>query len=70
MSPLRQSMVNAMTVRGLSERTIECYTESISRLSSHYQGTNPARLIPQQVEAYLLPRIVYVAVMLKSSFAT
>lgn len=51
MSPLRQSMVNAMTVRGLSERTIECYTESISRFSRHYQGTNPARLTPQQIEA-------------------
>ncbi|MDP1893317.1 MAG: transposase [Hydrogenophaga sp.] len=38
MSPLRQSMVDAMTVRGLSVRTIGCYTESISRLSRHYGG--------------------------------
>lgn len=54
MSPLRQRMVEAMRVRGLSVRTIECYTESISRLSRHHGGTNPARLTPQQIEAYLL----------------
>lgn len=54
MSPLRQSMVDAMTVRGLSVRTIECYTESISRLSRHYGGISPARLTPEQIEAYLL----------------
>ena len=54
MSPLRQRMVEAMQVRGLSVRTIECYTESISRLSRHHGGTNPARLTPQQIEAYLL----------------
>ncbi|MDP3347112.1 MAG: transposase [Hydrogenophaga sp.] len=38
MSPLRQSMVDAMTVRGLSVRTIGCYTESISRPSRHHGG--------------------------------
>ncbi|MDP2093823.1 MAG: transposase [Hydrogenophaga sp.] len=38
MSPMRQSMVDAMTVRGLSVRTIECNTESISCLSRHYGG--------------------------------
>lgn len=54
MNPLRTSMVDAMTVRGLSVRTIECYTESIGRLSRHYKATSPARLSPQQVEAYLL----------------
>ena len=54
MSPLRQRMIDAMTVRGLSVRTIECYTESISRLSRHYGGVNPARLTPEQIEAYLL----------------
>jgi site-specific recombinase XerD len=47
-------MVDAMTVRGLSVRTIECYTESISRLSRHYGGINPARLSTEQIEAYLL----------------
>ena len=35
MSPLRQRMTDAMTVRGLSARTIECYTDSIARLSRH-----------------------------------
>jgi integrase/recombinase XerD len=54
MSPLRQRMVDAMQLRGLSERTIECYTEAISRMSRHYAGCNPSRLNPQQIEAYLL----------------
>lgn len=54
MSPLRQRMIDAMIVRGLSERTIECYTESISRLSRHYGNVNPARLESAQIEAYLL----------------
>ena len=44
----------AMTVRGLSARTIECYTDSIARLSRHFGGVNPARLSPEQIEAYLL----------------
>ena len=54
MSPLRQRMTDAMTVRGLSARTIECYTDSIARLSRHFGGVNPARLSPEQIEAYLL----------------
>ena len=54
MSALRQRMVDAMQVRGLSARTIECYTESISRLSRHFGGVNPDRLEPAQIEAYLL----------------
>ncbi len=54
MNPSRQRMTDAMTVRGLSARTIECYTDSIARLSRHYGGVNPARLSPEQIEAYLL----------------
>lgn len=54
MSALRQRMVDAMQVRGLSARTIECYTESIARLSRHFGGVNPARLEPTQIEVYLL----------------
>jgi integrase/recombinase XerD len=54
MSALRERMVDAMHVRGLSERTIECYTEAIGRMSRHYGGCNPARLSPLQIEAYLL----------------
>lgn len=54
MSPLRQRMTDAMVLRGMSPRTIECYTESIARLCRHYGGVNPARLSPEQIEAYLL----------------
>jgi hypothetical protein len=54
MSPLRQRMIDAMTLRGLSARTIECYTQAIARRSRHHGNTNPARLAPEQIEAYLL----------------
>ena len=30
MTPLRQRMLNAMTVRSLAERTKECYTEAVA----------------------------------------
>ena len=48
MSPLRQRMTDAMTVRGLSARTIECYTEAIARPSRHHGDTNPARLATER----------------------
>ena len=33
MTPLRQRMLDAMTVRSLAERTNECYTEAVARLA-------------------------------------
>lgn len=53
MTPLRQRMLDAMTVRGLAERTKECYTEAMARMARHY-GRSPELLNPQEVEAYLL----------------
>ncbi len=53
MTPLRQRMLDAMTVRGLAERTKECYTEAISRMARHYTRS-PDLLSAQEVEAYLL----------------
>ena len=35
MTPLRQRMLDAMTVRSLAERTNECYTEAVARLAPH-----------------------------------
>ena len=35
MTPLRQRMLDAMTVRGLAERTKECYTDAVARLARH-----------------------------------
>jgi integrase/recombinase XerD len=53
MTPLRQRMLDAMTVRGLSERTKECYSEAVARMARHY-GRSPDLLSAQQIEAYLL----------------
>ena len=53
MTPLRQRMLDAMLVRGLSERTRECYSEAIGRMARHFRSS-PDLLSVAQVEAYLL----------------
>ena len=53
MTPLRQRMLDAMAVRGLAERTQECYTEAIGRMARYYHRS-PDLLSPREVEAYLL----------------
>jgi integrase/recombinase XerD len=53
MTPLRQRMLDAMTVRGLAQRTQECYVEAVARLARHYHRS-PELLSPAEVEAYLL----------------
>lgn len=53
MTPLRQRMLDAMTVRGLAQRTQECYTDAIARMARHYHRS-PDLLSPGEVEAYLL----------------
>lgn len=53
MTPLRQRMLDAMTVRGLAERTKDCYVEAVARLARHYHRS-PDLLNPAEVEAYLL----------------
>jgi len=54
MTPLRQRMLDAMTVRGLAERTQECYAEAVSRMARHYHRS-PDLLSPAEVEAYFPP---------------
>ncbi len=53
MTELRQRMIDAMLVRGLSARTQECYVEAVARLARHYQRS-PDLLSPPEIEAYLL----------------
>ena len=53
MTELRQRMIDAMLVRGLSARTQECYVEAVARLARHYRCT-PDLLSAPQVEAYML----------------
>ena len=53
MTPLRQRMINDMTVRGLAENTKRSYVNSVSRLALHY-GRNPERISAQEVQDYLI----------------
>jgi integrase/recombinase XerD len=53
MTELRQRMLDAMLVRGLSTRTQECYVEAVARLARHYDKS-PDLLSGPQVEAYML----------------
>jgi site-specific recombinase XerD len=53
MTPLRQRMIDAMTVRGLSTRTQECYADAVARLARHYHRS-PDLISPCEIEAYML----------------
>ncbi|MBM3364035.1 MAG: hypothetical protein FJY42_15555 [Betaproteobacteria bacterium] len=46
-------MLDAMTVRGLSERTKECYVDAVARLARYYHRS-PELLSAPEIEAYLL----------------
>lgn len=53
MTELRQRMLDAMLVRGLSTRTQECYVDAVARLARHYHRS-PDLLSAGEVEAYML----------------
>ena len=53
MTPLRQRMVNDMTVRGLAENTRKSCLSSVSGLACHY-GRSPDRISAQEVQDYLI----------------
>ncbi len=53
MTELRQRILDAMLVRGLSVRTQECYAEAVARMARHCHR-RPDLLSPAQVEAYML----------------
>ena len=53
MTPLRQRMIDAMVLRGLSPRTRESYADAIYGMAKHYRR-DPAQYSAQEVEAYLL----------------
>ena len=53
MTPLRQRMVNDMTVRGLAENTVKSYLRSVAGLACHY-GRSPDRISAQEVQDYLI----------------
>ena len=53
MTPLRQRMLDAMVLRGLSARTQESYVGAVGLLARHYHAS-PEQLSDEQVQAYLL----------------
>lgn len=52
-SSLRQALVAAMQVRGLSLRTQETYVQVLARMARHF-GCSPAALDAVQIEGYML----------------
>ncbi len=52
-TPLRQRMLDALQLRGMSERTQESYIEAVARLARHYHRS-PDLLSADEVQAYLL----------------
>ncbi|MDE0000781.1 MAG: site-specific integrase [Rhodospirillaceae bacterium] len=53
MTPLRKKMIDDMVVRGLSENTIQSYTNAVTGLARHYKRS-PDRIEPREVQDYLL----------------
>ena len=53
MTPLRQRMINDMTVRGLAENTKKSYLNSVTGLARHYRRS-PEQISAQEVQDYLV----------------
>ena len=53
MTPLRQRMINDMTVRGLARSTMESYLRSVTRLARHYRR-RPDRISAREVQDFLV----------------
>jgi len=50
-SPLRQRMIDDMTVRNLAPNTMAAYLKQVSYFSQHF-GRSPARLGPEEIRSY------------------
>jgi site-specific recombinase XerD len=53
MTPLRQKFIDALRLKGFSDRTIETYTDAVAGLSRRYRAS-PLELTNEQIRAYLL----------------
>ena len=53
MTPLRQKMINDLTVRGLAENTQKSYLQTVTGIAKYYRRS-PDHLSPQEVQNYLL----------------
>ena len=52
-SPLRQRMIDDMTVRNLAPNTMLCYLKQVSYLARYF-GRSPAQLGPEEIREYEL----------------
>lgn len=50
-SPLRQRMIDDMTVRNFAPNTILCYLKQVSYFAQHF-GKSPERLGPEEIRSY------------------
>ena len=53
MSPLRERMIDDMTLAGLAQGTQKIYAQAVYRLAAHYRRS-PDQLSEEEVRAYLL----------------
>ena len=52
-SPLRQRMIDDMTVRNLAPNTMLCYLKQVNYLARYF-GRSPQQLGPEEIREYLL----------------
>ena len=53
MTPLRQKLINDLTIRGLSANTQRSYQQSVTGLAKYYKRS-PDTLSPEEIQGYLL----------------
>lgn len=53
MTPLRESFLRELALRGMAARTVDSYVTAVSSLAKHYQRS-PDRITDQEVQDYLL----------------
>jgi len=53
MTPLRQQMIDQMTVRGMAEKTKRAYLQAVTGIARYYRRS-PDQINEQQVQQYLL----------------
>jgi len=53
MTPLRQQLIEVLTLRGLAPKTHEAYVHAVAALASHYHRS-PERIDNEEIKAYLL----------------
>jgi integrase/recombinase XerD len=53
MTPLRQRMLEDLQLRGMSERTQECYIRAVRQLAKHYHKS-PDRVTEEELRQYFL----------------